>query len=89
MHVDKNISVYNGQVRTAHMTDEAQGIVLQIYFENDWRPICISDSDNELNIIAESACRQMGYTNINKSSFSSTIKYAASCALCIDYHNYV
>ena len=87
MHTDKEKSVYNGQVGINY--DISDHAILEIYFEGAWRPICIGSNNNELmRVVADSACRQMGYTNVNK-SFPSTIKYAASCALCIDCHNYL
>ena len=35
---------------------------LEIYLEQDWRSICVNFSDAN-KVLADSACRQMGYTS--------------------------
>ena len=51
-------NAYNGQVRKYNDGELTQR--LDIYLEEEWRPICT----NELpQFAADSACRQLGYTH--------------------------
>ena len=53
---------YDGQIRFLPINGEGDHTLLRINFEGEWRPICV-DSFKFKETIANSACRQMGYTN--------------------------
>ena len=73
-YADKTKYFYNGQVRIHHKNDYDSSVaLLEINLEEDWRPICISTADGMSKSVADSACRQMGYTQANSSNPSKKL----------------
>ena len=52
---------YNGQVQILEADDALMNNLLEIYFEKEWRPVCVHKTI-AIEQAADSACRQLGYT---------------------------
>ena len=85
LHSDTSIkNYYNGQVR---ILNEQNNDLLEMYLEQDWRPVCVNSSDVN-QVFADCACRQMGYTYAE--SYRPYVSKYILCILlnCVLYNYY-